>query len=293
MEEVKNTKQIISTDKLLEAGVYFGHKKDKWNPKMAPFIHGVKNNTHIIDISKTIKALEIAYKIIYKAAEKGASFIFVGTKRVAKDAVKENALRTNSAYVNERWLGGTLTNSRTIYSRVRTMEDLEKISENNFEGYTKKEGVLLSKQLDKLHKNLNGIRNMNRAPMFMIIADPNDDLIAVKEARKKNIKVIGLIDTDTNPDLVDLGIPSNDDSLKSIHIILTILADAIVEAKGGTPLYAYNSDDKIILPSDPVAEARAKQKAEFLAKRALWRANNEKKHNNENIENKKEVKNEK
>lgn len=251
-EQKKDEKlgQVVSINKLLEAGVYFGHKKDKWNPKMSPFIHGIKNGIHIIDVSKTHKAIEIAYKLIYKMAEKGASFIFVGTKKQAKDVIKEQAIRVNSPYVNERWLGGTLTNSKTIFSRVRAMEDLENLAERNFEGYTKKEGILMKKELEKLHRNLNGIRNMNRAPQFMIVADPNEDLIAVKEAKKKNVKVIGIIDTNTNPDLVDLGIPANDDSAKSINLIITLLADAIVETKGGKTQYAYQSDEAIVLPID-------------------------------------------
>ena len=250
------TGEIVSTKKLLEAGTYFGHRKSQWNPKMAPYIHTQKMNTHIIDVSKTQKSLELAYKLIFKAAQKGANFIFVGTKRQAKEVIKEQALRTNSAYVSERWLGGTLTNNKTIFSRVRAMEDLEKLEEKNFEGYTKKEGILKKKELDKLQKNLQGIRNMNSAPQFMIIADPMDDLIAIKESRKRNIKVIGIIDTDCDPELVDLGIPANDDSVKSLNLIITILADAIVEAKNGTVKFAYQPDDKIVLPVDANKERR-------------------------------------
>lgn len=247
---VENTAPIISLNKLLEAGVYFGHKKDRWNPKMAPFIHGIKNGIHIIDVNKTYKAIEVAYKLVGKMAERGASFIFVGTKKNAKEVIKEQAIRTGSPYVNERWLGGTLTNSKTIFSRVRTLEDLEELAARNFEGYTKKEGVLMRKKMEKLQRNLNGIRDMQRVPQFMIVADPNEDLIAVKEARKKNVKVIGVIDTNTNPDLVDLGIPANDDSLKSINVIITLLADAIMESRGGTLQYAYKADEAIVLPVD-------------------------------------------
>lgn len=249
-ETNKDEKQVVSLNKLLEAGVYFGHKKDKWNPKMKPFIHGVKKGTHIIDVSKTHKAIELAYKLLYKAAEKGATFIFVGTKKQAKDVIKEQAVRTNSAYVNERWLGGTLTNSKTIFSRLRVMEDLENLEKRNFEGYTKKEGILMKKELEKLHKNLNGIKSLTRAPQFMIIADPNEDLIAIKEAKKRNVKVVGIIDTNTDPELVDLGIPANDDSIKSLNLIITILGDAIVAGKGGQPIYAFQPDEAIILPQE-------------------------------------------
>ena len=278
----ENQVQIISISKLLEAGVYFGHKKDRWNPKMAPFIHGVKNGIHIIDVMKTYKAIEVAYKLIYKMAEKGASFIFVGTKKQAKDVIKEQAIRTESPYVNERWLGGTLTNSKTIFSRVRAMEDLENLAANNFEGYTKKEGILKRKELEKLQRNLNGIRHMQRIPQFMIVADPNEDLIAVKEARKRNIKVIGVIDTNTNPDLVDLGIPANDDSLKSLNLIITLLADAIIDARGGTLQYAYKTDDQVILPVD--------QNSQNNQNRFNRRDANFKRRNFENNKNQKEVK---
>nr|WP_318034530.1 30S ribosomal protein S2 [Mesomycoplasma molare] len=249
-------REIVSKQKLLEAGTYFGHKSSQWNPKMKPYIHTKKLGTHIIDILKTKRALEFAYKLVYKTAQKGASFIFVGTKRQAKKAVEEQALRTNSIYVSERWLGGTLTNNRTIFSRVRQMEDLEKLAETNFDGYTKKEGVLKTKELEKLQKNLQGIRNMKRLPEVMIIADPKNDLIAIKEAKKKGIKVIGILDTDTDPEWVDFGIPANDDSVKSITLILTILADAIVAAKNGKQLFAYQEDEKVVLPEDPDKEKR-------------------------------------
>lgn len=253
---VEETREIISKTKLLEAGTYFGHRASQWNPKMKPYIHTKKMGIHIIDIVKTQNAIEFAYKLVNKFAQKGASFIFVGTKKQAKKAVEEQALRTNSAYVSERWLGGTLTNSKTIFSSVRKMQDLEKQAENNFEGYTKKEGVLKAKELAKLQKNLNGIKNMRQQPQVMIVADPNNDVIAIKEARKKGVKVIGILDTNTDPSLVDLGIPANDDSSKSIILILTILADAIVAAKNGKPLYAYQPDELVVLPEDPNREQR-------------------------------------
>ena len=250
VEEQKVEKEVVSINKLLEAGVYFGHKKDRWNPKMKPFIHGVKNGTHIINVSKTHKALELAFKLISKAAEKGSTFIFVGTKKQARDVIKEQAIRTNSAYVNERWLGGTLTNSKTIFSRLRVMEDLEELEKRNFEGYTKKEGILMKKELEKLRKNLNGIKPLQRTPQFMIVADPNEDLIAIKEAKKRNVKVIGIIDTNTDPELVDLGIPANYDSVKSLNLIITILGDAIIHGKGGQTKYAYQPDELIVLPQE-------------------------------------------
>lgn len=247
-------KDIVSKDKLLEAGVYFGHKKDKWNPKMKPYILTTKKGTHIIDIEKTKKTLEFAYSLVKNYAEKGASFVFVGTRKQAKEAVKANALRTNSFYVSERWLGGTLTNSRTIFQRVRRMFDLEKLAETNFDGYTKKEGLLFSKELAKLQKNLSGIKTMRRKPNVMIVADPKADDIAVKEAKKLGVKVIGIVDTNNDPSDVNIAIPANDDSAKSVTLILTILADAIAAAKGGKQLFAYQDDSEIVLPEEPKKE---------------------------------------
>lgn len=243
-------KPIISKTKLLEAGAYFGHKAHAWNPKMKDFIVPNKRNkgSHIIDITKTQKMLELAYTVVSQAAAKHAQFIFVGTKKQAKDAVKAAAERTNSFYVTERWLGGTLTNNQTIMSRVRKMEDLEAKQANNFAGYTKKEALLFSKELEKLQKNLNGIRTMRRLPQVMIVADPNDDAIAVREAKRKGIRVIGILDTNSDPDLLDLGIPANDDSAKSITLIMTVLADAIAKAQGGKQLFAYQDDEDVVLP---------------------------------------------
>ncbi|WP_420324376.1 30S ribosomal protein S2 [Mesomycoplasma ovipneumoniae] len=251
---------IVSKQKLLEAGVYFGHKSSQWHPKMAQFLLKRKRNeTHIIDVLKTQKMLEIAYKLVEKFAQKGTKFIFVGTKKQAKKAIEEQAIRTNSIYVSGRWLGGTLTNSRTILSRLKAMEELEKQTAENFEGYTKKEILSKQKQLAKLQKNLNGIKGLKDVPLFsliMLVADPLKDIIAVKEARKKGIKIIGITDSNVDPSLVDFGIPANDDSTKSITLIFTILADAISSAKGGKKLFAYQPDEQIILPEDPEKEQK-------------------------------------
>nr|WP_318088053.1 30S ribosomal protein S2 [Mesomycoplasma ovipneumoniae] len=251
---------IVSKQKLLEAGVYFGHKSSQWHPKMAQFLLKRKRNeTHIIDVLKTQKMLEIAYKLVEKFAQKGAKFIFVGTKKQAKKAIEEQAIRTNSIYVSGRWLGGTLTNSRTILSRLKAMEELEQQTAENFEGYTKKEILSKQKQLAKLQKNLNGIKGLKDVPLFsliMLVADPLKDIIAVKEARKKGIKIIGITDSNVDPSLVDFGIPANDDSTKLITLIFTILADAISSAKGGKKLFAYQPDEQIILPEDPEKEQK-------------------------------------
>lgn len=266
MSENQN-KEIISKDKLLEAGVYFGHNKSKWSPKMKPYILTTKKGTHILDIQKTKKTLDFAYSIIKKFAERGATFIFVGTRKQAKEAVKSNALRTNSHYISERWLGGTLTNNKTIFTRVRRMFELEKLQEKNFEGYTKKEGVLFTKELVKLQKNLSGIKNMRNKPNVMIVADPKTDEIAVAEAKKLGIKVIGIVDTNVDPSIVDIAIPANDDSIKSVTLILTVLADAIAEAKDGQQLFAYQPDSAVVLPEE--------LKPEWKSKKPGFRRNND------------------
>ncbi|QJB71190.1 30S ribosomal protein S2 [Mycoplasma sp. 1654_15] len=252
---------IVSKQKLLEAGTYFGHKASQWHPKMQSYIlKKPKNGTHILDVVKTQKTLEIAYQLIHKLASKGASFIFVGTKKQAKKVVEAQAERTNSIFVSERWLGGTLTNKKTILSRLKQMQELEVHAENNFSNYTKKEGVLMAKKLAKLQKNLNGIRGLkfiNNDKLIMLVADPNKDIIAIKEAKKAKVKVIGIMDSNTDPSLLDFGIPANDDSVKSITLIFTILADAIATAKGGKALFAYQPTESIVLPEDPDKEQKA------------------------------------
>ncbi|WP_406616833.1 30S ribosomal protein S2 [Mycoplasmopsis adleri] len=247
----ENKPLIVSKEKLLEAGTYFGHKKSLWNPKMKEYLYPqTKRGMHMINSNFTLQRLEFIYNLLLKYVSKNprTSFIFVGTKKQAKDTIKDNALRTGSFYVSERWLGGTLTNASTIFKRVGAMEELEKQAAEGFKGYTKKEGLLKQKELDKLHKNLEGIRKMRSIPQFMIVADPNEDTIAIREARSKGVKVIGILDSNTDPDLVDFGIPANDDSAKSITLIITILADAIAVARGGKAKFAYQPDDKIVLP---------------------------------------------
>lgn len=274
MSEEKNKKEIISKTKLLESGIYFGHHKSIWNPKMKPYILTTKKGTHIIDIQKTQRTLAFAYSIVKKFAEREATFIFVGTKRQAKETIKFNALRTNSFYVSERWLGGTLTNNRTIFKRVRKMFELEKLVENNFEGYTKKEGILFNKELAKLQRNLSGIKNMKSKPNLMIVADPKTDEIAIKEAKKLGIKIIGIVDTNVDPSLVDIAIPGNDDSIKSITLIITIIADAIASVKGGDILYAFKDDSEVNLPQELKSEKPLKRK---FGSRTQYRTNNFKK----------------
>lgn len=243
-------KSIVSREKLLEAGSYFGHKV--WNPKMRDFLLPQrKRGLYIINSNHTIQRLEFIYNQLVKLVSKNprASFIFVGTKKQAQKTIKENALRTNSFYVTERWLGGTFTNAQTIFKRVKYMDELEAKAANDFEGYTKKEGLEFKRELEKLHRNLDGIKHMRNLPTFMIVADPEDDAIAVKEARRKGVRVIGILDSNADPDSVDFGIPANDDSAKCITLIMTILADAIAVGRGEKPLFAYQDDENIVLPS--------------------------------------------
>ncbi len=259
-----NEPVIVSREKLLEAGTYFGHRVSQWNPKMKQYIWGKRMGIHIIDIAKTQKTLEYAYKLLNKMAQKPISFIWVGTKKQAKRAIEAAAERTNSVYVSERWLGGTLTNSQTIFRSVKELERLEELQKNNYKGYTKKEGLLMNKKIDKLQKNLGGIRklaNKNYTPQVMICASPVDDEIAIREAKKKGLKIFAIQDTNSNPDLVDFVIPANDDSVKSITLITTILADAIAAAKGNEQLFAFKANEQIILPEDPKQENAANTSA--------------------------------
>lgn len=266
-EKPVNKHELVSRTKLLEAGVYFGHKKTLWNPKMKPYLHNLKTisttsgkqsrDIHFIDINKTMKALDFAYSLIEKLVSKNATFMFVGTSNRAKETIRKNALRTNSLYVSEKWLGGTLTNWGTISKGVKKMLELQRQAENNFEGYTKKEGLLLAKELKKKERNFSGIKNMQSKPNVMFVADLDHDAIAIKEARaiqksfpKEPIIVIGIVDSNNDPTLVDVAIPANNDSVKSIELITTLLADAIVKAKDGEQLFAFQPDEKIVLTED-------------------------------------------
>ncbi|MGX9395224.1 30S ribosomal protein S2 [Mycoplasma sp. 1781] len=258
---------IVSREKLLEAGTYFGHRVSRWNPKMKQYIYGKRSGIHIIDIAKTQKTLEYAYKLLNKMAQKPISFIWVGTKKQAKSAIESAAARTNSVYVTERWLGGTLTNSQTIFKSVKELDRLEALQKNGYQGYTKKEGLLNDKKIAKLQKNLGGIRKLaNKAqmPQVMIVASPVEDEIAIREAKRKGLKVFAIHDTNSNPDLVDFVIPANDDSAKSLTLIITILADAIASARGGSQLFAYKTNEEIVLPEDPrTSEMREMRERRF------------------------------
>lgn len=259
---------IIQAQELIEAGVHFGHRASRWNPKMRPFIYGKRNLIHIVDLRETVRGLLRAYKFLAKVASRGSLVLFVGTKRQAKEAVEREAARCGMPFVSERWLGGTLTNYRTIRDRLKRLQELEgmwlphgekaqnhdmtaymktmlnesgklelhKAPENSLiRTYSKKMVSQLNRELTKITRNLSGIRDMNRLPDAMVIIDPKREDIAIKEAQRMGVTTVALIDTDSDPDMIDLPIPGNDDSIRSIELILQKLADAVLEGKASLP----------------------------------------------------------
>lgn len=224
---------VVSISNLLEAGVHFGHQTKRWNPKMKEYIFTTRDDIYIIDLQKTLACMEEAYAKISDIAKNGGTFLFVGTKKQAQEASIECANRSKSFYVTERWLGGTLTNFRTIRRRVKRLEEIEKMEENGtFEVLPKKEVIQIKKEYEKLNKLLGGIREMAKLPDAMIIVDPKKEINAIREARKLNIPVFGIVDTNCDPDDVDYVIPGNDDAVRSVKIVLGALTNAICEANG-------------------------------------------------------------
>jgi len=217
---------------LVESGVHFGHRSSRWNPKMRPYIYARRNLIHIIDVRETIRGLLRAKKYLAQVASRGSLILFVGTKRQAGETVQKAAEGCSMPYVNDRWLGGTLTNFRTIRSRLTRLEELEGIRESEaINGYSKKAQSALGREYRKMFRNLNGIRSMSRLPECLVVIDPKKEKNAIKEARKLGIATLALIDTDCDPDLVDLPIPGNDDSMRSIDLIVNFLADAVSQGK--------------------------------------------------------------
>jgi len=230
------TNQAELVKGLVDAGVHFGHRVSRWNPKMEPYIHGKRNMIHIIDVKETVKGLLRAKRLITQTIASGKDVLFVGTKRQARHAVEEEAKRCGMHYVSERWLGGTLTNFRTIRARLNRLEELEKLWESGqIETYSKKMKSTLDRERTKIKTNLDGIRRMTQMPGLMFIVDTRREHIAVKEAKKLGVKTIALIDTDSDPDLIDLPIPGNDDAMRAIELILKEMADSVVEGKTTRP----------------------------------------------------------
>ena len=235
---------VVSMSYLLEAGVHFGHQTKRWNPKMKEYIFTARDDIYIIDLEKTVACIEVAYEELKKISENGGKFLFVGTKKQASEVVKEEAERSESFYVNERWLGGTLTNFRTIRKRVRRLDEIEKMeAEGTFELLPKKEVSLIKKEYDKLMRVLGGIRTMEKLPDALIIVDPKKEINAIREARKLNIPVFGIVDTNCDPDDVDFVIPGNDDAVRAVKVVLGVLNNAICEGKN-LPLVDYITEDE-------------------------------------------------
>ncbi|MCI9504895.1 MAG: 30S ribosomal protein S2 [Clostridia bacterium] len=230
---------VISMKQLLEAGVHFGHQTRKWNPKMKKYIFAARHDIHIIDLELTAKLIEEAYTFVVEQVKAGKSVLFVGTKKQAQEAIKEEAERCGQFYVNSRWLGGCLTNFKTMRARIDHLEKLERMEKNGeFELLPKKEVLGLKKEMEKLQENLGGIKDMHGMPGLMFIVDPSNEDIAVAEARKLHIPIVAITDTNCDPDLIDYVIPGNDDAIRAIKLISSVIANAVIEAnQGETPVF--------------------------------------------------------
>ena len=225
---------VVAMKQLLEAGVHFGHQTRRWEPKMAEYIFQARNGIHIIDLQKTSKKIDEAYDFMRSQAEEGKKVLFVGTKKQAQECMKEAAEKSGMYYVNQRWLGGMLTNFGTIQKRIQRLKDLEAMEQDGtFDVLPKKEVILLKKEMDKLQKNLGGIKDMTEIPGVLFVVDPKKERIAILEARKLNIPVVGLVDTNCNPEDVDYAIPGNDDAIRAVKLIADVMANAIIEGHQG------------------------------------------------------------
>jgi len=235
---------VISMKQLLEAGVHFGHQTRRWNPKMAPYIYTERNGIHIIDLQKTVGKIDDAYKALNEIVAEGGSVLFVGTKKQAQEAVQTEALRCGEFYVNERWLGGMLTNFKTIRTRIERLKSIRRMSEDGtFEVLPKKEVIILKKELEKLEKNLGGIVEMKELPSVIFVVDPKKEKICIKEAQNLGIKLIGMCDTNCDPEELDHVIPGNDDAIRAVKLIVAKMADAVIEAKQGEEAYVEEAPE--------------------------------------------------
>ena len=263
---------VVSMNYLLEAGVQFGHQKRRWNPKMKEYIFTTRDDIYIIDLQKTVKKIEEAYEALKEIVANEGKVLFVGTKKQAQEAAEESATRTNMYFVNERWLGGTLTNFKTIRSRIRRMEEIEKQeTDGTFDALPKKEVIQIRKEYDKLNRNLRGIREMKRMPQAMIIVDPRKEENAIKEARILGIPVFGIVDTNCDPDMVDYVIPGNDDAVRSVKLLIGALTNAIAEVNGNEIIDFVSEDDKNktdkkVQRKEAFKEAKKEEKIEEVKK---------------------------
>ena len=237
---------VISMKQLLEAGVHFGHQTRRWNPKMAPYIYTERNGIHIIDLQKTVGKVDDAYKALNEIVAEGGTVLFVGTKKQAQEAIKTEALRCGEFYVNERWLGGMLTNFKTIRSRVERLKAIRTMAEDGtFDVLPKKEVILLKKELEKLEKNLGGIVEMKELPSVIFVVDPKKEKICIQEAHTLGITLIGMCDTNCDPEELDYVIPGNDDAIRAVKLIVSKMADAVIEAKQGEEAYTEAVEEEM------------------------------------------------
>ena len=266
---------VITKKKLLEAGAHFGHPTRRWNPKMQKYIFGARNGVYIIDLQKTAAKIEEAYAALKQIVLDGGKVLFVGTRKQVQEEVIEEANRSGSFYITNRLLGGTLTNFKTLSNSIRHLKDLEKMADDGtFDVLPKKEVALLKKEQEKLMKNLEGIKEMRKVPNAIIVVDPRMEHNAVAEGRKLGIPVFGICDTNADPDEVDYAIPANDDAIRSVHLILAVLADAIVEAKGGQTIVAYtkDEDDAEVSMNDALKEEEKKVEEDAKEEKPARRA---------------------
>ena len=245
---------VISMKQLLEAGVHFGHQTRRWNPKMAPYIFTERNGIHIIDLQKSVGKVDEAYKAVFDVASQGGTILFVGTKKQAQDAVKTEAERCGMYYVNERWLGGMLTNFKTIQSRIARLKAIETMAEDGtFDVLPKKEVIQIKKEMEKLEKNLGGIKDMKRIPDMIFVVDPKKERICIQEAQSLGIKLVGIADTNCDPEELDYIIPGNDDAIRAVKLIVSKMADAVIEANQGAEEYVEEAEAEKIEETDEEA----------------------------------------
>ena len=241
---------VISMKQLLEAGVHFGHQTRRWNPKMKPYIYTERNGIYIIDLQKSVGMVDDAYNAIGDCVANGGTILFVGTKKQAQDSIKSEAERCGMCYVNERWLGGMLTNFKTIQTRIATLKKYEEMEQDGtFDVLPKKEVIQIKKEMEKLEKNLGGIKNMKRIPDMIFVVDPKKERICIQEAQSLGIKLVGIADTNCDPEELDYVIPGNDDAIRAVKLIVSKMADAVIEAQQG-------------VDADSVDEAEAEEAAE-------------------------------
>ena len=253
---------VVAMKQLLEAGVHFGHQTRRWDPRMAEYIFQARNGIHIIDLQKTSKKLDEAYSFVKEQAEEGKTILFVGTKKQAQECVKEAAEKCGMYYVDQRWLGGMLTNFKTIRTRVQRLKEIERMQEDGtFDVLPKKEVIGLKKELEKLERNLGGIKEMEELPGVLFVVDPKKERTAILEAKKLNIPVVGLVDTNCNPEDVDYAIPGNDDAIRAVKLIADVIANAVIEGKQGETFETSASEEQ-------VAEENTEKSMEEVAEEA-------------------------